>query len=65
MNEIAQYSKGCPEVDYPRLETLRERLERKRNQAADNLKNIEMAIAFLDKNKGFEEFHDLVGRVGG
>lgn len=46
-------------------ETLRERLERQRKQAFEHLQNIEKAIEFLDKNKGFEEFHDLVGKVGG
>lgn len=45
-------------------ETLRERLYKSRDSVKENLANIEKAIAFLDQNKGFEEFHDLVGRVG-
>lgn len=45
-------------------ESLRERLMRQKSQTSEHLANIEKAIKFLDENKGFEEFHDLVGRVG-
>lgn len=46
------------------METLRKRLERNREQTADRLAAIDKTIAFLDANPGFEEFHNLIGKVG-
>ena len=45
-------------------ETLRERLENRKKSAEQKLADITKALEFLDKNPGFETFHDLVGKVG-
>lgn len=45
-------------------QTLRERLLEQKKNAEAYLSNINSALEFIDKNPGFEDFHDIVGKVG-
>lgn len=45
-------------------QTLRERLVEQRTVLAAQLKNLDEAIGFLDKNPSFENFHNVIGKAG-
>ncbi len=45
-------------------QTLRERLLERQKQAQEHLNDINEALEFLDKNPGFETFHNLIGKAG-
>lgn len=44
--------------------TLRERLIERQKEAQERLNDITQALEFLDKNPGFETFHNLIGKTG-
>lgn len=45
-------------------QTLRERLLERKATIETALANVNMALGFIDKNPGFEEFHNVIGKVG-
>lgn len=51
-------------ADLPRRMTLRETLVERKKQFEERLAEVESALAFIDKNPEFENFHNLIGKVG-
>lgn len=44
--------------------TLRQRLVEHKAAVETSLANVNQALDFIDKNPGFEEFHNIIGKVG-
>lgn len=47
-----------------RRQTLRERLIEQKIVLEEQLKNLNEALEFMDKNPAFENFHNVVGKAG-
>ena len=45
-------------------ETIKQQLTRQRDEVAQHLANLEMALKFLADNPNFEQFHDVLRRAG-
>ncbi len=52
------------QVCMPTRETIRERLVKQRLMAVEHLANLESALKFMDENPNFENFHNLVSKIG-
>lgn len=50
--------------DCPRRMTLRETLLERKKQFEERLAEVDSALVFIDKNPEFENFHNLIGKVG-
>lgn len=46
------------------LKPLRQRLEEQLSNAKDRVTAIESALKFMNDNPSFEEFHNIIGKVG-
>jgi len=47
-----------------RQQTIRERLEEQKKALMAHLDGLNTALEFLDKNPSFENFHDILRKVG-
>lgn len=45
-------------------ETIKEQLTRQRDEVAQHLANLDLALKFLADNPNFEQFHDVLRRAG-
>lgn len=52
------------EAVYPRVEPIKERLERRIREAKENLANLENALDLLNENPSLALFHDALTKVG-
>ena len=48
----------------PRRQTIRERLEEQKRVVQEHLTNLDMALKFMDDNPNFENFHNILGKIG-
>lgn len=63
MNKLQSYPEQG-QVCMPIRQTIRERLQEQQRQVADQLANIESALKFMDDNPNFENFHNLISKIG-
>lgn len=64
MREAGYELKAACDSLSPQQETVRERLERRRRQYAQQLDEVNVALALLDKNPAFEECHNAILKAG-
>lgn len=63
--ELDKYQYGTTQAaNILAVEPLRARLERRKREAEKQLDDLNKALKFLDENKDFEVFHDLLGKTG-
>ena len=48
----------------PRRQTIREKLEEQRRTLQEHLTHLDQAIKFMDENPNFENFHNILGKIG-
>lgn len=48
----------------PIRETIKQQLERQRDEVKTHLDNLENALQFLKENPNFEAFHDILRKAG-
>lgn len=63
MNGLSKYPQETA-LCAPQRQTIRERLEEQKRFLSEQLSNIESAIKFMDDNPNFENFHNLVSKIG-
>ena len=61
---MAESEKAQAMIGSIRRQTLRERLVEQKIVLEAQLKNLNEAIAFLDNNPSFENFHNVIGKAG-
>lgn len=60
VQELQANSAGTVKVQ----ETIKQQLTRQRDEVAQHLANLELALKFLADNPNFEQFHDVLRRAG-